>query len=573
MSDQNIFNKFNDPTFGLWGKDKMVSKLRSSIGNNMSKSKIRRLLGDTYALQRHRVMNLAMKQKQFRRIVASEPFESVQIDLGFLPQLRSPLNNNVIGFIVFIDVFSRYLWIKPLTNRQQIHIKVKEMLDEMKRNFGKKPKNLTADNEFATLELQRLVAKELDGRLWLAEPHEKFRTGIVERVIRTLKNLIKRYLTQYNTTKYIDILPTLVNNYNSTVHGTINVTPESAIRTGKIHPKIPRKRIRKLKIGDRVRILDPRKRGWTKGDVPYYTKDVYTVTDTDMTRYRVRNENNPNDPRNRRPWGVHQLLKINRVITANNNNNNNEPIDDPYNVKVDIAQGYDEGIAQNVRRNRNEKALQRNDIDLNNMLDPRDRRQAEIDLGFRQPKPKPTRQEEIVLSDDEDDQKQEVLGEEPDYAQPIRRSRRKRDLRQEEIHPKPKPQAKKKKSQPETESDFEREESKIDKLIDKYEMQGKFHLAHNARERKKKLLNAKKKKLGRKNKSHLKLPKLRLNQSNFKLPKFNNNKPHFKLPKLKLNQSNFKPPSVSSSDHESDNDIKPRKHRYNLRKRKKVKYT
>ena len=243
----SVIDKFNDPSFGLWGKDKMIKKLQSSLKNSHSKSQIRRMLGDTYALQRHRVMNLAMKRKLYRHISATSPLQSVQIDLGFLPQLRSPLNNNNIGFIVFIDVFSRYLWVKPLTNRKQMHIKVKEMINEMKRDFGKKPTHMTADNEFATLELQRLVARELDGRLWLSEPHEKFRTGIVERVIRTLKNLIKRYLTQYNTTKYIDVLPILVKNYNNTVHSFTNVTPEYAIRTGKRNVNWKSKKIPKLK--------------------------------------------------------------------------------------------------------------------------------------------------------------------------------------------------------------------------------------------------------------------------------------------------------------------------------------
>ena len=549
MSDQNVFDKFNDPLIGLWGKDKMIQKLKGSLGDSYSKSKLKRLLGDTYALQRHRVMNLPMKQRLYRHIGATRPLQSVQMDLGFLPQLRSPLNHNNIGFIIFIDVFSRYVWVKPLTNRKQMHIKVKEMIDEMQRNFGKKPEHLTADNEFATLQLQRLVAKELDGRLWLAEPHEKFRTGVVERVIRTLKNLIKRYLAQYNTTKYIDVLPTLVHNYNNTVHSTLNVTPSTAIRTGKRNIKYPQKRIPKLKKGDKVRILDPRKRGWTKGDVPYYTKDVFTVVGFDRTRYRVTNDNNPNDPRNKRPWGIHQLLKIRRVITANSKGNN-EPTDDPYNVKVDIAQGYDEGIAQNVRRNRIQSALQRDNIDLDKIVDPKERREAKKLAGFVIPQPRVTPGDDIQLSDDEDDQKQEELGVQPDYAQPIQRERRKRNLRQEEIQPKPKPKPKKK-SQPETESDFDHEEEKINKLIDKYDMQGKFHLAHNARERKKKLLNAKRKKLGEKRDKNP--------------PK----KSVFKLPQLRAQpMGEFKPPSVS----DSSSDDEPPKHRYNLRRRKKVKY-
>ena len=53
---------FNDPTIGLWGKDKMTKKLKWSLKDSHSKRQIKALLNDTYALQRHRVMNLSMKK-------------------------------------------------------------------------------------------------------------------------------------------------------------------------------------------------------------------------------------------------------------------------------------------------------------------------------------------------------------------------------------------------------------------------------------------------------------------------------------------------------------------------------
>ena len=188
-------------------------------------------------------------------------------------------------------------------------------------------------------------------------------------------------------------------------------------------------------------------------------------------------------------------------------------------------------------------------VDLNNIVNPQERKQAKQDLGLIEPMS--TRKEDIQLSDTEDDEKAEILGEQPNYAnqQPIRRSRRKRNLKAEEIHPIHKPTIPKK-SKPETDSDFEQEENRLNKLINKYYMQGKFHLANKTEDRKKQLLKAKKKKLGRKN-----------NQSTI-------NK--FKLPRLNIrNRDEFKPPSISSDS--SSDDIPPPKHRYNLRPRKRKK--
>ena len=573
-----MMNKYFDTNIGYWGKTKMLEKLKNSLISSNQKRELKRKLGDIYALQRHRAVNSKMLKKQYKRISAPFPFASVQIDLAFLPNLQSPINNNVIGFIIFIDVFSRYIWIKTLTNRKQIHNKVNEVMNEMQRDFGKIPQHLTADNEFATNELQRLVATRIKGRLWLAEPHEKYRTGIVERAIRTMKDLIKRYLTQNNTTKYVDILPNLVYNYNNTRHDYTRTRPSVAIQTGQTFPRIEHNFVKKLNIGDKVRILDPRKRGWTKGDVPYYTKDLYVVVSFDRNRYRVRNPKNANDPRNKRPWAYHQLYKINNVIKGNPltvRQNGQEPPEDSYNVKVSNAQGYDDQLSINRHRNKNKRYRQRENIDLDNIIDINERRDAYKRVGM----------DDVNVPSDEDDEKAEILEQaettnqrklrilknrldvykragsknpremakimkdiqklennpssimvEPSSVgqrdSMLRRGARIRQkVKNDEIRPKPRSKLSKK-DKPETLSDFEREEKKIDKLIEKYGMQGKFHLQHKTRQRKKKLLNAKKKFMDQKNKK-------------FKLPK--------KLHSIPENEE-FVPPNVSSDSDSSDTD-------------------
>ena len=139
-------------------------------------------LNNLVSQQRHRRITKPMREKQFRRISASQPFEAVQLDLAFLPKLRSPLNNNMWGFIVVIDVFSRYLWIKTFTNRKSLHIPIESVLKQMKSQFGRTPNTMTADNEFATLANQQLAAN-YDFKWYFADANEKYRTGISERVI------------------------------------------------------------------------------------------------------------------------------------------------------------------------------------------------------------------------------------------------------------------------------------------------------------------------------------------------------------------------------------------------------
>ena len=332
-----------DPKRGYWGQTKQYSKLRQSLKN-------------MYALQRHREVNARMKRKLYRHITAKQPFESVQIDLAFLPKLRSPLNHNIWGFIVVIDVFSRYLWIKTFTNRKALHVPLESVLQRMRSEFGKSAKNMTGDGEFATTKMHQLAAK-YDFEWYFGDANEKFRTGISERVIRTIKNLIKRYLAQNNTTKYIDVLPDLIYNYNHTIHRVINKSPYDAITTGITHIKPDNKLIPELPENTKVRVLERRNK-FTKGDQPYYGDNIFHIAGRDRNRYVLKNAENGTEIRKR--YGRHQLLPINDVFKDKYVKNAKKSND---------ALGYDAGIAQNEARNRFNASMNRSGIEIDEIDD------------------------------------------------------------------------------------------------------------------------------------------------------------------------------------------------------------
>ena len=52
--------------------------------------------------------------------------------------------------------------------------------------------------------------------------------GVIDRFCRTLRNLINKYCTSHKTTRYIDVLPKLIDNYNNKHHSTIKCTPNEA---------------------------------------------------------------------------------------------------------------------------------------------------------------------------------------------------------------------------------------------------------------------------------------------------------------------------------------------------------
>ena len=52
------------------------------------------------------------------------------------------------------------------------------------------------------------------------------KASVVERLNRTMKKIMYQYFTRHNTWKYIDILPDLVNKYNSSYHRSIKMKPK-----------------------------------------------------------------------------------------------------------------------------------------------------------------------------------------------------------------------------------------------------------------------------------------------------------------------------------------------------------
>ena len=55
--------------------------------------------------------------------------------------------------------------------------------------------------------------------------HNKGKSVVAERFIRTLKNKIYKYMTAISKNVYIDKLDDIVNEYNNTYHRTIKMKP------------------------------------------------------------------------------------------------------------------------------------------------------------------------------------------------------------------------------------------------------------------------------------------------------------------------------------------------------------
>jgi len=85
----------------------------------------------------------------------------------------------------------------------------------------------------------------------------------------------------YGTTKYIDVLPKLIDNYNISYHSGINGVPNK-INAAKLEElnmnkyKLDKQEETVFNIGDTVRYL-LNKKLFDKGSIPHWSKHIHTI--------------------------------------------------------------------------------------------------------------------------------------------------------------------------------------------------------------------------------------------------------------------------------------------------------
>ena len=107
--------------------------------------------------------------------------------------------------------------------------------------------------------------------------HNKGKSVVAERFIRTLKNEIYKHMTAISKNVYFDVLDDIVDKYNNTYHKTIKLKPINvknysfAGYNEESNEKDP-----KFKIGDHVRI-SKYKNIFAKGYTPNWSEEIFIV--------------------------------------------------------------------------------------------------------------------------------------------------------------------------------------------------------------------------------------------------------------------------------------------------------
>lgn len=222
-------------------------------------------------------------RKRFpRRHVYVKGFDDIwQIDIVDM-QKHSKVNKGQKYILTVIDVLSKYAWAVPVRNKSG------ELVTEaMKRVFAQShpriPVNIQCDSgkEFYNDRFKSLMAKY---NINMYSTFSVLKASVVERFNRTIKGwMFKEFGVQGNY-KWINLLPLLLDKYNSRIHRSIGMRPKDVKRRdGKRLSQVLNKlstnqAIRKInfKTGDIVRV-SKYKTLFEKGYTPSWSTELFIV--------------------------------------------------------------------------------------------------------------------------------------------------------------------------------------------------------------------------------------------------------------------------------------------------------
>lgn len=204
-----------------------------------------------------------------------------QIDLAEVQQYADE-NDGYRYILVCINCYSKYVYTRAIKNKTGIEVSkaMKSIIDEASYT----PNNLQSDQgkEFYNSHFQALMKRFHINHY---STYSTKKAAIVERVIRTLKNKLYKQFSARGSYRWVELLPSITNAYNSTKHRTIGMKPKdvkenTTIRSYDYIKVAPKKR--KFHLGDIVRI-SKYKTLFEKGYTPSWSTELFKIVKENVT--------------------------------------------------------------------------------------------------------------------------------------------------------------------------------------------------------------------------------------------------------------------------------------------------
>ena len=196
-------------------------------------------------------------------------------------------NKGFKWLFIVVDVFTRKAFVEPIKSKQpsDTFVAFKKIVEE-----NGKPQWIYHDQGNEWLGQFRLYCEKENIMSLTNLLHEHTSLAIIDRFSRTIKTMIEKYMTGYNTTSFVTKVPALVRLYNNTPHSAIDGIQPDAVE-GNLENRITvatinaekrfrnsqtDKNIYKVHVGDSVR-LQIDKKIFEKGYKVTFSKRIYRV--------------------------------------------------------------------------------------------------------------------------------------------------------------------------------------------------------------------------------------------------------------------------------------------------------
>ena len=206
-----------------------------------------------------------------------------------------PKNNRGYRYVlVVIDNFSKFGWTSPLKNKNAQTIK--DSFENILINSKRKPNLIETDRgrEFYNNIFQDFLNKN---NIKLYCRNSSYGAVFAERFNRTIRDLLKKIVFEQGDAKWIDVLPTITEQYNNRIHTSTKLSPKDASlkkNEGFVYKNLldKRKKVKpKFQINDLVRTADLKKT-FSKSDITNWSYKLYKITEIvndTIPSYKIKN--------------------------------------------------------------------------------------------------------------------------------------------------------------------------------------------------------------------------------------------------------------------------------------------
>jgi len=297
--EEEIKNKYINPKTGL----KSIKQFQDE-NPQYDKNKIKEVIENTSSNQIYK------KPKPIYAKITSPPYYW-QCDLMFFEpsNLYKNKNNGYAILLVMIENNSRFVIIKPIKNKtkESIHTSLEDIISKLQNKI----KNISFDNgsEFNNKLVKQLLTDNNITFQYYDKTQDRNNMMMVERIIRTIREKIEKYMIEHNTKRYIDDLDNLVYNYNNTKHSQTKSKPFDLFFDEKKLDNIHKediesnidllKKLAEFQNGDIVRIKRKTK-NFNKGQT--FSKTTHKVIGQEGYRILLDND---------KKYTINELIKVN----------------------------------------------------------------------------------------------------------------------------------------------------------------------------------------------------------------------------------------------------------------------